>query len=379
MFAPGRSARHCNVSPPTQARCLALPACSSVKARSLAKHAPTAIGGLVACTLVFGVFHDVDRARVTALIAGTGAPLLFALVPQAVSLLSETLGWQRLVASLGYRLSLLPLLRVRIATEALCQSLPAGVVWCESMKPVLLQRHAALPVTAGVGAAAARKYARLWSHAGYISLAFVLGYATLRRLSESVIGIAGLEWFVLATALILIAASAGMALGLSRSALALRLHGLLARLPRIGRRLAERRAGFVESDAHMARVGRLSPRELVGPVLACLIAWCTESVETLIVLRMLGVDIGFDQALAIEATVSFARQLFFFVPAGIGVQDAGYVGFLTALGVPAALEVGAAFTLVKRARELVYTALGLGLLVAPPLRMQGPAVTADSA
>ncbi len=350
-----------------------------MKARSLAKHAPTAVGALVACTLVFGVFHDVDRARVTALIAGTGAPLLFALVPQAVSFLSETLGWQRLIESLGYRLSLLPLLRVRIATEALSQSLPAGVVWCESMKPVLLRRHAGLPVTAGVGAAAARKYARLWSHAGYISLAFVLGYATLRRLSHGVIGIDGLEWFVLATALILIAASAAMALGLARSGIARWVYGLLARLPRIGRRLAARRGGFIESDAHMARVGRLSARELVGPVIACLVAWCTESVETLIVLRLLGVGVGFDQALAIEATVSFARQLFFFVPAGIGVQDAGYVGFLSALGVPAALELGAAFALVKRARELVYTALGLGLLVAPPLKLQAPAVLTDTA
>ncbi len=324
----------------------------------------------VAVALVAGVFRDVDRARVAALIAGTGAPLLLALLPQAVAFWSETLGWQQLARSLGHRLELLAMLRVRVATEALAQSLPAGVLWCESMKPLLLSRHAGLPVAAGVGVAAGRKLARLWAHAAYLSLAFVLGFATLRRASRGMLGGAGLEWLVLATALALLVACVAMTSGLSSSALAERVHGLLVRLPVVGARLAARRAGFVETDVHIARVGRLGARALAGPVLACLVAWCAESVETLIVLRILGVSLDLGDALAIEATVSFARQLLFVVPAGIGVQDAGYVGFLAALRVPGALEIGAAFALVKRGRELVFTTIGLGLLVAPPLRFR---------
>lgn len=333
--------------------------------RDLAKHAPAVVGFAVAVALAAGVFHNVDRARVAALVAGTGAPLLLALLPQAVAFWSETCGWRRMVAALGARVRVLPMLRVRIATEALAQSLPAGALWCESMKPVLLERHAGLSIPRGIAAAAARKYARLWAHAAYISLAFALGFATLRCTSRGVIGVAGLEWLVLAIAVLLVVASTAMAIGLSRSALAQRAYTLLTRLPVVGARLAARRPGFVETDELVARVGRLRPLTLALPVAGCLVAWCAESVETLIVLRLLGVHVGFGTALAVEATVSFARQLLFVVPAGIGVQDAGYVGFLAALGVPGALEIGAAFALVKRGREAVYAALGFGLLLAP--------------
>lgn len=338
--------------------------------RAFAKRAPAAVGVAVAFALVATVFRDVDRARVATLVARSGVSLLLALAPQAVSFLSESFGWQQLVVSLGYRLDLFAMLRVRVATEALSQSLPVGVVWCESMKPVLLQRHAGLPLVAGVAAAAGRKYVRLWSQAAYISLAFAVGYATLRRASMGLIGRGGLQWLVLVTALVLSLASASMALGLSSSALGRCVSALLARLPIAGARRGARREGFAQAGAQLARVGRLGLRSLAVPVVACLVAWCAESIETLIALRLLGVRVGLDDALAIETTVSLARQLLFMVPAGIGVQDAGYVGFLAALGVPAALEVGAAFALVKRGRELVYTALGLGLLVAPPPRFR---------
>jgi glycosyltransferase 2 family protein len=333
-----------------------------VRAREvLRRHGPSAVGALAASVLLVGVFRKTNWTEVAELVGGTGPVLLVCLVPQLVGFASETVGWRELVAELGYRLRYLPMLRIRVATEALFKVLPAGVVWCESMKPVLLRRHTGLPVPTGVAAAAGRKYARLWSHCMYISLAFVLGLATLRRASRGVLGVAGLEWIVLATALVVLALAVAMALGLSRSAFAEKTHALAARLPLIGKRLAPVR-GFAETDVELARVGALGGRALALPVLLCLVAWCAESAETWLVLRLLGVELSCAAALAIEVTVSFARQLFFVVPAGLGVQDAGYVGFLTALGVPNALEVGAAFALVKRGIEVGYSLLGLALL-----------------
>jgi hypothetical protein len=52
----------------------------------------------------------------------------------------------------------------------------------------------------------------------------------------------------------------------------------------------------------------------------------------------------------------------FVVPAGIGIQDLGYALFLRALAVPNASEVAAAFTLLKRGKELLLVTLGLCLL-----------------
>ncbi|WP_437961386.1 hypothetical protein WME76_18240 [Sorangium sp. So ce119] len=60
-----------------------------------------------------------------------------------------------------------------------------------------------------------------------------------------------------------------------------------------------------------------------------------------------------------EVVLAMLRAAAFMVPSGLGVQDAGYVALLGALGVPGAVTVGAAFVLIKRAKEIVWIALGL--------------------
>jgi len=61
--------------------------------------------------------------------------------------------------------------------------------------------------------------------------------------------------------------------------------------------------------------------------------------------------------------VTLLRSIAFMVPAGLGVQDAGYVAFLAAFGVPEAATVGVAFVLIKRAKELFWIAMGFVLFL----------------
>jgi uncharacterized membrane protein YbhN (UPF0104 family) len=66
------------------------------------------------------------------------------------------------------------------------------------------------------------------------------------------------------------------------------------------------------------------------------------------------------------------------IPAGIGVQDAGYVAFFGAFGVPDAATLGVAFVIVKRAKELLWIAVGLALFLVlgdgpGPLAIPAPA------
>jgi hypothetical protein len=52
----------------------------------------------------------------------------------------------------------------------------------------------------------------------------------------------------------------------------------------------------------------------------------------------------------------------FFAPSGLGVQDMGYMAFFTALGLPDAGALGAAFVLLKRSKEILWVAIGYLLL-----------------
>ena len=56
------------------------------------------------------------------------------------------------------------------------------------------------------------------------------------------------------------------------------------------------------------------------------------------------------------------RSFAFVLPAGLGVQDAGYITMFDALSGTRLATLGAAFVLVKRAKELFWILVGYILL-----------------
>src|SRR5262249_24740131 len=90
--------------------------------------------------------------------------------------------------------------------------------------------------------------------------------------------------------------------------------------------------------------------------------WLCEGLETFLIFACLGVPIGFGQALAVDGLGSLLRVLVFFVPAGIGIQDAAQGMLLGGLGVPDPVAAGTAFVVVKRTKEIFWIAIGLLLL-----------------
>ncbi len=331
------------------------------RARRMTVHACGCVGALV---LVWLAFRDVTWARVSALLIDRGPLLLVVLVPQLLALAVETWGWKLTLDELDHRVDYGRLFNVRTATEAVGQTLPAGVVFCETLKPVLLNHHCGMPFGAGVGAAAGRKFLRTAAHALYAGLAFAIGYRALREGSERVIGASGLEWILLGSALVLALVASGVALTLSQGSLAARLHCLLLRLPsaRLRRALRNRRAHFGVADRETRRFFALGAPRLTPPTLLCVVAWSCEVFESWLILMLLGVPVGFDQLIGFDVAISLARQALFIVPAGLGVQDAGYRTLLEALAVPDAVNVAAAFALIKRGRELVWALIGFAVL-----------------
>jgi hypothetical protein len=95
-----------------------------------------------------------------------------------------------------------------------------------------------------------------------------------------------------------------------------------------------------------------------GATLLLLGGWLLETIDTLVILRLLGAPLGFGNVLAFEAGLALVRSLAFFAPAGFGIQDIGYISFLNALALPGGAALGAAFVLMKRSKELFFIALG---------------------
>ncbi|EKS71913.1 hypothetical protein BURK_008761 [Burkholderia sp. SJ98] len=94
------------------------------------------------------------------------------------------------------------------------------------------------------------------------------------------------------------------------------------------------------------------------------------AIENFFALWVMGVPVTFSDAVAIEAVAQIARHVAFFVPLGVGVQDAAIVltSQLAGIGTEAALSLA----LVKRMREVLSGGLALASwLVAERVRRAG--------
>jgi glycosyltransferase 2 family protein len=337
---------------------------SSVKsARRIDQTLLRAAVGVLSCGVLFWTFRDVRLQDVASLLARLG-PLgaVWVLLPQLLSASLETAGWR--LSFSENRPAFLALLRVRLGTECAAACLPAGVVWAESLKLPLLVRGLGQSVESAVCAIAARKYLLLTSQSLYISIAAVFGWAALAYASSGVLGSDVLPVVVLVSGVVVGGAGLGVRVLLSQGAPAVRLRRLLARAPFafVRRAVVARSQSFVDTDGRLQRFFGLPLGREAVMTAWFLGGWFVEAVETYLILRLLGVELDFFAVASFEVTLALLRSLVFVVPAGLGVQDAGYVLFLHALGVPDATTTGAAFSLVKRAKELTFAAFGLALL-----------------
>jgi putative membrane protein len=104
------------------------------------------------------------------------------------------------------------------------------------------------------------------------------------------------------------------------------------------------------------RILRQRPRLWSGFALH-LCCWCLGAGEAWVIFRLLGVDLTFSQALAIDGTVVGLRTFGFMVPAAAGVQEVSYMLAAAVFGISPAAAIAA--SLARRARDLV---LGIGTL-----------------
>lgn len=82
-----------------------------------------------------------------------------------------------------------------------------------------------------------------------------------------------------------------------------------------------------------------------------LISWVAAGGGTYLGFHLVGAHIDLLDAVALEALLSTLRSIAAFVPAAVGVQEAGYAVLAPLFGIPA--ELGLAVSLLKRAREIV--------------------------
>jgi uncharacterized membrane protein YbhN (UPF0104 family) len=102
------------------------------------------------------------------------------------------------------------------------------------------------------------------------------------------------------------------------------------------------------------------PRRLVLAVLAAkLVGRTLNLVEIAVILHLLGLAVSAPLVIAVAGLLSASAVVFFMVPQGLGVNEAGIAGAFSMVG--AGGPAGLAFGLIRRARVVTWAAIGLGL------------------
>jgi len=332
--------------------------------KRLLRHASQLVPALLAFALFAFTLRSADLGRSLELIGSLGFRIPLLLLPNFVAIALETFGWWWTFPRLGIRPKISPLLGVRLMSDAVMLGLPSGAVISESIQPYLLKRRCGVPFELGIVAGLGRKFLVILSHAIFLVVSTLLAWPLVEHASRSAIGRGGLPWLLMATSAVLaVVAFATAAVGV-HGRLADRAHRGLDRFGGrwLGTWLERNALRFQRADEHLAAFFRHDKAGLTGPVLAYTAAWMARSIETFIFLRLLGVDAPLTAAMVIETSLILVRSLAVPIPAGLGVQDAGYVLCFRGLGMADATTVGAAFVLLKRGKDLFWIAFGFALL-----------------
>jgi uncharacterized membrane protein YbhN (UPF0104 family) len=314
-----------------------------------------------AAALLVRVFGAIDLRATVGAIAHAGRLGPLALAPFLLGMTLDAVGIHLVLRALGHAVPLGRLLPIRIATEALHMTAPAGFVVADTATATLLDAHCGVPLGAGAVLAVGRKWLVMRAHAVYIALGAACGATALTLVSRRFLGGTWFAGAVAASAVVPLALSMALGAGFSGRSALVRLQAFARNCPwrALGERVAHWRSGAVAGDVQLARVG--AARSVTWLATASFFAcWLFESIETALILWLVGAPLDLGLAMAVEVGLTLARSIGNVAPAGLGIQEAGYATLLTAMGIRG--ETAAAFVLLKRGKELVWIAIGYGLL-----------------
>jgi hypothetical protein len=148
-----------------------------------------------------------------------------------------------------------------------------------------------------------------------------------------------------------------------REGLALAALQLLRRLPllkRLAAKLEPRAMAFHEIDTHVTSIYKLNPRRFYGALGVEIAARVLSLLEYWVILYGMGLGVDPWKAFVVASFSSLIVNALIFVPFELGTKEGGVFLIFQWMGIAPALGLAAA--LLSRIRELIWIAIGWGLI-----------------
>ncbi|MCC7375245.1 MAG: flippase-like domain-containing protein [Verrucomicrobiales bacterium] len=306
---------------------------------------------LLGCAGLLWFASQVDLSATRDLLARLGWWLIIIPVPYFLVYVADTTGWLRTFPNRP-PVPWLRLFRIRWAGEAVNNVIPSAYIGGEALK-VLMLRRLGVPGPDGTSAAVISKSLQSVAQLLFLSGASVVflslgtapaGFAraVVAVLVGGVLVLAG--WFLLQ--------HFGLFTTLVRAVRLFRLNP---------DRWLPKADSLRETDERIRQFHFRYPGRFFGSIAAYLTGWLLDASEIFLVGQILGLPISWQQAVAVEAFTGVAKAVAVFVPGALGIQESSIVFLCRMAGV--AEPLGTFYALLRRAREVLFAAIGWKFLV----------------
>ena len=260
----------------------------------------------------------------------------------------DTLGWKfALRPQAQSRIPWSRLFRARLAGEAVNYVTPAASVGGEPVKAWILSRRHGVPIQEGIASVVIAKTTFTLSMLLFVAIGLAVALATQPPSSKLMawvwVVLPGLSGLVVLFVLV-------QFLQPFR-----RLVRAISRWMPEGLRKAAERAH--EWDSEIVSFYRQSPGSVLWSLGFHFLGWLAGAVEVYLILHFLNLPVSWATALSLEALWVLLRSGAFLIPASLGASEGFLLLICGSLGVSAI--PGLALGLIRRAREVAWTGLGL--------------------
>ena len=315
------------------------------------------ISALIGLTLFIYVIKQTGLSEIASNLRAVGAGFLLILAVSSTRYLSRALAWLRCMNPEERRVGFWALWRARLAGEAV-GDLTFGPVVAEPMRLIALGDR--LSISSGISSLAVENIAYAVSSclmvmAGMVALLAGFG------LNES------MRTAALIALAVVVALVAAPVVTISRrwkigSILLSALAGLLARDESRRGRIEAKIDRLRELEDYVFDFYAKRPRDFFVLVLCQAAFHLAGAVEIYLTLRLMGLDVGFVAAGAFESVNRAINMAFAFVPALVGVDEAGTGALVKAAGFD--FDHGVTLALIRKIRMFSWIGIGLVFLAA---------------
>jgi uncharacterized protein (TIRG00374 family) len=278
---------------------------------------------------------------------------LLVLIPYAVVFTIDTIGWTFTFGPTALKgIPFRVVWSIRLVGEAINNVVPSMYVGGETAKVYLLKRQG-VTVMAATSAAVRSKTAQSVAQSTFVALGAAVAAYSLPDAA------AATKWTFAGIALLgfIIAA---LLFKIQKRGIFTTLIGWVRKLGFKLKSLVAKEGKIRELDNEIYNFYNRDQKDFRRCTAIYLVGWVVDTVEIMVVAHLLGVDMAWSDAFAMEAFISVARGFNIFVPGSLGVQEFGIVGLFTLFGYGP--DLGLIYAIVRRGRDVFFAGLGWSLL-----------------